>query len=280
MDKNYIITTDLGGTLLDYNTYRFNKAAPALEYCDDIDVPIIFNTSKTFAETQKFCKSLNNNHPFIIENGSALYIPKGYFQEKIDSPVPCFDAGEYWLYKFGLNRSEILSRLTTLNATNKYKYKRFSSYKPQELSLFTGLNIEQMGLANERQFSEPLHWLDTPEKFNLFKKEVELFGLNSVKGGRFVHVLGQCNKGKPLVFLKKMYQLNNNNNENTLVALGDSDNDKDMFKCADIAIVIESPAHQSSIIEKHPHLIRSRYQGPVGWNDSVLTLLQGEQPSL
>ena len=28
------------------------------------------------------------------------------------------------------------------------------------------------------------------------------------------------------------------------------------------------------VIEKHPHLIRSRYQGPDGWNDSILTLLQ------
>lgn len=276
MNKNYIITTDLGGTLLDYNTYRFNKAAPALEYCDDIDVPIIFNTSKTFSETEKICKSLNNNHPFIIENGSALYIPKDYFKETIESNIPCFDAGEYWLYKFGLNRSEILSRLTTFNATHHYQYKKFSSYSPQDLSLFTGLNLNQMALAKERQFSEPLNWLDTSENFDSFQKHLELYGLNAVKGGRFVHVLGQCHKGKPLAFLKELFQLNLNN-ENILVALGDSDNDKDMFNCADIAIVIESPAHKSSIIEKHPHLIRSRYQGPIGWNDSVLTLLQGEQ---
>ncbi|WP_169303010.1 HAD-IIB family hydrolase [Thalassotalea mangrovi] len=273
MEKDYIIATDLDGTLLDHHTYRFNKAMPALEYCDNAQVPIIFNTSKTFAETERLCKTLNNNHPFIIENGSALYVPKHYFARELEVNIPRFDAGAYWLYKFGLNRSEILSRLTTFKAQHTYQYWGFNSMSNRDLCRVTGLSLEQAASAQERQFSEPLLWQDKVEKLAAFVKHLQLFGLNVIKGGRFVHVLGQSNKAKPLTFLKEMYELNSDNQQ-TLIALGDSDNDKDMLNCADIAIVIASPVHENPIIEQHPHLIRSRYQGPDGWNDSILTLLQ------
>ena len=273
VETEYIISTDLDGTLLDHHTYRFHKAAPALEYCDDQNVPIVFNTSKTYSETEALCKRTNNNHPFIIENGSALYIPKGYFSKELDSNIERFDAGNYWLYKFGLNRSEILSRLITFSQTKSYKYHGFSTMNSRELTQLTSLSLEQALSAQERQFSEPLHWLDSDEHLADFKKHLQLFGLNVIKGGRFVHVLGQSNKAKPLRYLKELYKLNNNSQQ-TLIALGDSDNDKDMLSYADIAIVIESPAHNNPVLETHPHLIRSRYQGPSGWNDSILTLLQ------
>lgn len=273
MENQYIISTDLDGTLLDHHTYRFNKAMPALEYCDNAQVPIIFNTSKTFIETERLCKTLNNNHPFIIENGSALYIPKDYFAKEVECKVPRFDAGAYWLYKFGLNRSEILSRLTTFNAQHSYKYRGFNAMSARELCQVTGLNLDQAASAQERQFSEPLYWQDKDDNLKTFVKHLQLYGLNVIKGGRFVHVLGQSNKAKPLTFLKEMYELNSDNQQ-TLIALGDSDNDRDMLSCADIAVVIASPVHENPVIEKHPHLIRSRYQGPDGWNDSILTLLQ------
>lgn len=273
MDNKYIISTDLDGTLLDHNTYKFNKAAPALEYCDDMQIPIIFNTSKTFSETEKLRKQLNNNHPFIIENGAAVYIPKEYFELPEPTSVPRFDAGEYWVYKFGINRSEILSRLTTFAASHPYNYKGFKSTTSRDLSKDTGLTLEQAAAAKERQFSEPVAWLDNKEKLNEFSQHLNLFGLNCIQGGRYSHVIGQTNKAKPLLFLKELYEQKYNNSQ-ILISLGDSPNDREMLECADIAVVIESPSHQDPVLNTHPHLIRSRFQGPMGWNESMLNLLQ------
>ncbi|WP_185962621.1 HAD-IIB family hydrolase [Thalassomonas sp. M1454] len=278
MDNKYIISTDLDGTLLDHNTYKYHKAAPALEYCDDMQIPIIFNTSKTFAETDKLRKQLNNNHPFIIENGAAVYIPKEYFDLPEQGSIPRFDAGEYWIYKFGINRSEILSRLTTLCASHPYKYKGFNSTSTRDLSRDTGLSLEQSAAAQERQFSEPVAWLDKKEKLSEFSKHLNLFGLNCIKGGRYSHVIGQTNKAKPLLFLKALYEQKHNVAQ-TLISLGDSPNDREMLECADIAVVIESPSHQDPVVSNHPHLIRSRFQGPLGWNESMLNILQVNQES-
>ncbi|MDN3653359.1 HAD-IIB family hydrolase [Thalassotalea ponticola] len=273
MSKHYLISTDLDGTLLDHSTYKFHKAVPALEYCQQHRVPIVFNTSKTFSETAHLCKVLDNIHPFIIENGSALYLPKDYFSKSIETDVACFDAGEYWLYKFGLNRSEILSRLAASAQAKKFNYRGFSTMTTRELCRCTGLPLDKAAEAKERQFSEPLLWQDSAENLDLFTEHLQQLGLNVIKGGRFVHVLGQSDKAKPLQLLKQMYQINNDA-DYTVIALGDSANDKTMLQCADIAVVIESPAHQDPVIDVHPNLIRSRFQGPVGWNETVLDLLR------
>ena len=74
-----IILTDLDGSLLDHDTYSFGPAnLPVM--LEKIGIPVIPVTSKTFSEVLKLKNELNNNHPFITENGSAIYIPKSYFK--------------------------------------------------------------------------------------------------------------------------------------------------------------------------------------------------------
>jgi len=41
--------------------------------------PVCFCTSKSRTEIEKYNAELNVSFPFIAENGSAIYIPRGYF---------------------------------------------------------------------------------------------------------------------------------------------------------------------------------------------------------
>ena len=45
-------------------------------------MPVIPITSKTFAEVINLRDKLNNRHPFIVENGAAIYIPSRYFKSQ------------------------------------------------------------------------------------------------------------------------------------------------------------------------------------------------------
>ena len=79
-----IIFTDLDGTLLDLDTYSFKKAKPALklikkENKKEKNIAVVPCTSKTAEETKFYLKKLKIKEPFIVENGGAIYIPKGYF---------------------------------------------------------------------------------------------------------------------------------------------------------------------------------------------------------
>lgn len=70
-----IIFTDLDGTLLD-SRYSFRKALPAIKLIKEKNIPLILCSSKTRSEIELWRKKLNNNHPFISENGGGIFIPK------------------------------------------------------------------------------------------------------------------------------------------------------------------------------------------------------------
>ena len=74
-----VIYTDLDGTLLDHETYSFDAARQALDRLQAQAIPLIFCTSKTRSETEMWRARMQNAHPFIVENGGALFVPAGYF---------------------------------------------------------------------------------------------------------------------------------------------------------------------------------------------------------
>jgi len=61
--KKPVFFTDLDGTLLDFHTYSFNPALPALEHLKAHEVPLIICSSKTRAEIEFYRNKLDNNHP-------------------------------------------------------------------------------------------------------------------------------------------------------------------------------------------------------------------------
>ncbi len=83
--KKLIIFTDLDGTLLDYSTYSFEAAIPALQLLKEKNIPLIICSSKTGKEIEHYRKKLGNTHPFISENGGGIFIPKGYFDFRVES---------------------------------------------------------------------------------------------------------------------------------------------------------------------------------------------------
>jgi len=76
MDNSWLIFTDLDGTLLDHYSYQADAALVAVRALQARQVPIVFNTSKTLEECESLATRLAIAAPFIVENGSAIYLPK------------------------------------------------------------------------------------------------------------------------------------------------------------------------------------------------------------
>ena len=68
--RNYIIFSDLDGTLLDHKTYTFDPALEALSIIKSRQIPLILSSSKTRAEIERIQSHLTLKDPFIFENGS------------------------------------------------------------------------------------------------------------------------------------------------------------------------------------------------------------------
>jgi len=271
MQSQYLIFTDMDGTLLDHHSYSFKPAQEMLNKLEKHDIPVIPDTSKTYAELLILREKIGLTTPFIVENGAAVYIPKGTFPEQ---PTDTDEEGDYWVKSFCQPRSFWLVLLTQYAGEFKSLYKGFSSMSDNELSLATGLSLKDAHLANTRQFSEPLQWLGTEQEKSEFTIKMQAAGANVLQGGRFVHISGKCNKGEAMNWLTKLYQQHSNQTSIKNIALGDSFNDNDMLERADIAVQIKSPKHSFPELFRTDNLWQSSLTGPAGWTECLQQILK------
>ncbi len=273
-DCQYLIFSDLDGSLLDHDSYSFEPALPALNFCKQQDIPVIFNTSKTATETEGLRAELDNNHPFIVENGSGCFIPKNYFGAGLSVSEDNCEEGKHYIAKcFGRTRQDILFFLESLRSVYGFNFEGFNDWGNAKISEKTGLSNKASSQANSRDYSEPLLWQDTEESFTLFKKLVLSENFNLLQGGRFLHLLGHANKGEAMSWLKPYYQKKLNTKKVKTIALGDGENDLDMLEVADIAIVIKSPVNPAPKLSGNNTVIYTDLPGPKGWNEAVLNLI-------
>ena len=259
-----LIFTDLDGTLLDHHTYSFKPALAALQSLKTFSIPCIINTSKTFAELASLRKELNHQDAFIVENGSAVYIPKNtsiLFDEQLE------DCGDYWRKSFGPKRDELIK--LTNDKQDKYTFKRFSDMTYQELMSITGLNSTNAQLAMQREFTEPMVWTDSNLALNALRDDLAPYDVQIQKGGRFAHLMGEhCDKANAMLWLKELYD-EQSDDEVITMALGDGENDIGMLSQADIPVVIRSPVHAPPEIPNRTDAWLTDAYGPEGWAQAI-----------
>lgn len=255
--SSLIVVTDLDGTLLDHHDYSFDAAKPALKMLVDNNIPLILNSSKTAGEIRQLRLQLNNLDPYVVENGAGIYLHDDNGDKQID---------------FGLKRESILLVLNTLRKEKGYQFTGFNDMSVAELMNATGLALEQAELAKERAYSEPLSWQGDEQSLADFMKLLEQHELTATQGGRFLSISGKVDKGQALNWLKKFYQ-KEDGGQPYVIALGDSPNDEHMLNLADQAIVVRSPVNDLPIIKKD-NVIITEQDGPEGWNNTVLSLLE------
>lgn len=264
MTSRPLIFTDIDGTLLDHFDYSFNHAIDVIEELNERHIPIIANTSKTFAEMEKLQQTIGINSPFISENGAVIYIPIGYFDEQ---PKDTVTQGYYWVKEFCPPRQHWLDLLAQQAVEFEDEYVGFSSFSVEELCEVTDLAPDKARLALVRHYSEPLLWKGDDVRKQEFIAHMTSLGAHMLQGGRFLHIGGESDKGKAMNWLAQVYA-NHYQAPVTTVALGDSGNDSAMLEAADIAIQIKSPTHDFPVLRKK-QTIKSQECGPKGWAECI-----------
>ncbi|MBD0409922.1 HAD-IIB family hydrolase [Pseudoalteromonas distincta] len=263
-----IIFTDLDGTLLDHADYNTNNISELLQQLQNAHIPVVFNTSKTFCEVIELKNDLNIQQPFIVENGAAVFIPEDYFELK---PIGCKKIGAYWCYAMAKPLSSLLKDLNTLKADYKAHYKLFSDLSSEQISELTGLNDAQARRAQTRDYSDPLYWYGNDELLTAFVNDVEALGYDIKIGGRFIHIAKNTDKSAAQQWLIKQFT-HHFRKPLTVIALGDSDNDKQMLEHANIAIIIANPASKKPVKLSHNKARYSQSPAPLGWIEEITSL--------
>lgn len=214
-----IIFFDIDKTLVDGN-YNYEDGLFVVTELKKQGFEVILNSSKTRAEQEYYRKVFKLDTPFIIENGSAVYIPVGYF-DSLNLP----QRDGYDVLELGVPYETIVEYLSAIEKDFGLKY--YANSTLEEVMNFLGMDENLARLAIKREYSETVFRY----KNTGFEEVLKAKGLTCQMGSRFIAVLGNTNKGKGMEALLNFYR---KKFPNIIVyAAGDGANDFPMFKHAD-----------------------------------------------
>ncbi len=233
--SQYIVYTDLDGTLLDINTYSFDLAKEAVSMLNANHIPLIFCSTKTFAEQIYYQHELGVSAPFIVENGSAIFIPQNYF------PFPYhFDSQveNYEVIELGKPVSLIRKAIRDINRNLGMRLRGFNDMPMDELERLLGLDKEKINNALAKSYTKTLLNSLSEKEVLKIKEELLKNGLTVTKGSKFYSVMSvDTDKGKAVKILNELFA--KKYKQFISVGIGDGLNDLPMLKVVDRAFLVQ-----------------------------------------
>lgn len=264
-NRPLVVFTDLDGTLIDHNTYEARKSIDAIQQLTARRIPLVFCSSKTFAEQVFLQRQLDINQPFIFENGSAAAIPSGFFPEQAYRATRCEDGYDIVVFAHADVRA-LQSLLIPFEGIKGY-----AGASDAELSAATSLTGEALRRARERWFTETLLTSLSNARADQLNTTLKAAGFILSRGGRFYTVQSaSVNKGKAVQWMAGIFS---RSSLQTLcfAAVGDSPNDAPMLQVVDIPFLVQRPDKSWADMDI-PEVIRIKSVGPAGFSAAVQLL--------
>lgn len=285
--------TDIDGTLVDINTAEYGKETDKLiRLIKERNIPLILTSAKTRLEQNKIREDLGLSDPFIVENGGAIVIPKGYFpdyalrdikyplRETQETKNGARDVNHEIVIELGKPADYIRAKLSDIRKKYSINFRGVADISVEKLSNLALISREQAKRMAQRNYGETILQIQS-EDIARFIKYVQEDGMKVIHGGRFFDVTVGTDKGIAVGILKKLFKDKFHNNV-TFFGIGDSTNDIPMLNLMDIPILVQRQdsswvddgeikmknAVDSSRISSNK-LIKVEGIGPNGWENAI-----------
>lgn len=285
--------TDIDGTLVDINTAEYGKETDKLiRLIKERNIPLILTSAKTRLEQNKIREDLGISDPFIVENGGAIVIPKGYFpdyalrdikyplRETQETKNGAIDVNHEIVVELGKPADYIRAKLSDIRKKYSINFRGVADISVEKLSNLALISREQAKRMAQRNYGETILQIQS-EDIARFIKYVQEDGMKVIHGGRFFDVTVGTDKGIAVGILKKLFKDKFHNNV-TFFGIGDSTNDIPMLNLMDIPILVQRQdsswvddgeikmknAVDSSRISANK-LIKVEGIGPNGWENAI-----------
>jgi mannosyl-3-phosphoglycerate phosphatase family protein len=289
------VFTDIDGTLVDINTAEYGKETDKLiRLIKERNIPLILTSAKTRLEQNKIREDLGISDPFIVENGGAIVIPKGYFPDyalrDIKYPLretqeiknEARDVNHEIVVELGKPADYIRAKLSDIRKKYSINFRGVADISVEKLSNLALISREQAKRMAQRNYGETILQIQR-EDIARFIKYVQEDGMKVIHGGRFFDVTVGTDKGIAVGILKKLFKDKFHNNV-TFFGIGDSTNDIPMLNLMDIPILVQRQdstwvddgeikmknavdSSRSSISSNK--LIKVEGIGPNGWENAI-----------
>ena len=245
-----IVFADLDGSLLN-DKYEYDQIEPIIHHLLSLNVSIVFASSKTRNEIDFYRNKWQITDPFIIENGSAILIPETYFGIHYEFTRR---VKGYNIIELGTAYSNIREKIEIVRNRTGANIVGFGDMTAEEIAKDSGLPLYLAQLAKKREYSEPFKILDGKEKEVLDAISEE--GLCYTRGGRYLHALGNCDKGKATSILKNLYL--QQFKKIFSIGVGDSANDLTMLKIVDKPFFVNKTADKKAVWKEIESIARAQ----------------------
>ena len=246
-----LIFTDLDGSLLHRDTFKFDEIKDYLIELISKGIYIIPNTSKTEKEILDFNSELGLILPYISENGASI---NGL--DLLNSELP----KELILSREKDDILNIFKNIVPLNLQNKCKL--LSEMNKTNQSLIFGLEDKKLEMALDRKYTIPLIFKGSKNEKIELSKIIKNEGLYLQQGGRVINLTDITNKAKALQVFVRFYKKYQKNVKT--IAVGDNFNDLNMLKTSDFPCLV---FNDQFTLDEIPikNLIISNKPSPGGW---------------
>ena len=260
-NSSILIFTDLDGTLLDRDTFKFDSIKIFLNELKNKNIIIIPNSSKTEDEIIEFNNEANFKFPFISENGSIIH-KLNILSEKFPDKII-----------LSKNIREIQNVFDkNINQDLKSKCKVISSLSMSEQTRIFGLPENKLKHILKRSCTIPIKFEGNDEEKLRLKKMLLENGLDFKDGGRVLNLGDRVNKADAMKKIIQMLEKKFKTKPKT-IAVGDNYNDLEMLKNSEIPCLVKNDKFINKNL-KITNLIVSKQSAPEGWAEIVKLALE------
>lgn len=266
--SHYIVFSDLDGTLLDDRTYCYDEALPALRLLQEHEIPLVFCSAKTRAEQMVYRDALQVHDPFIVENGGAVMVERGYFKQPHGFTRT---EGGLDVLQLAIPRIEIRRILAKVRSDLNLPLQGYGDMEVEDVARLTGLDTESAARAMRREFEETVVTpLDEPERERL-ARALARHGVSITSGARFISLSSSNDKGRAARALTDMFR--RERDHVVTVGIGDSWNDAALLAVVDIPLLVQRPGGTWASLPLD-RVRKVKGVGPKGWSRAMQKLVR------
>jgi mannosyl-3-phosphoglycerate phosphatase len=249
----FLVFADLDGTLLNEN-YQSSEVEEIIQSLISLNASVVFASSKTADEVVFYREKLNVKDPFIVENGSAIFIPSDYF--RVNYAFSRHEDG-YNIIELGTSYEVIRKKFLSVKRQIASEIIGFGDMSVEDVAKDTGLPLYLAGLAKNRQYSEPFKILSGDERmvFQAIKNQ----GLCYTMGGRYFHVLGCSDKGKAATKLKDVFM--REYCDVCSIGVGNGENDLPMLQSVDLPFFVHNTNEIHAVWSNIKSTVERKFSG-------------------
>lgn len=266
-----VVFSNLDAVLHDRDGRGHEAVRPAITLLTAARIPLVIASSRTRAEIEVLQEKLGIRHPFIAENGGAVYVPVGYFPDVLPHATSRYG---YQVIDGGVPYRDVVSTLHRLAKQLNVGIESFSQMSVEEVGRAYDLSLLEARLAKLRDHTEPFRFTDaTPKARKRLFHALQSAGFAFVDDGRFWHVRARTDLPGWMRTLRACYS---SGHRVSAAGLSDRVEDLPLLQEVDVPVVVQGAAGRSSaeLYRALPQAVLTTASGAAGWIEGVTKLVQ------